>query len=774
MKKLIFAIGLLTFITSLLHSAQKEVKIVPWPQSVTLSEGTLRLKNGDPISVSDQSLLPLANIFSEEIFLAFKVQLKPEVSKSSPGGIELKLSNDIKEDEGYQLHILNKKAIVTAKTYRGISWGTASLLQSLEFDATGLKAAAMKVEDHPNAEFRALLVDVARQWHPIESLRPIIQMCRLYKINYLQLHLTDDQSFTFPSSAYPKLKTFQRKNRKLTIRRHYTMEELTALVKYADERGVTIIPEFEGPGHSGAMRKAMPELFKREKTSVINLASEKTYAALDVLVGEMCEVFKSSPYFHIGADEAWLKGVGKTDEEKDFMKKHGLSKGATGLYNHYIVRLNNIVKKYGKKTIVWEGFHGVGGGGVTIPKDILVMPFESTYNPPHRLAKHGFTLINTAWRPLYVVGGRKWPAWHIYKDWNMRLWMHQNHNTHIQLKETDPVIGAMMCAWEQSAAKELPSIRPRLHAMSERIWNPNAGKSFEHFEQRAQQSDQLLSSILAEVKLELIGGTDRYSFDEKASLQCTSTTDGVIRYTLDDTEPNQNSPAYHNPITLSHEHVIKTVKNRHGQTKPFNKVVIRARLFHKNGNPKSDVETRKEFRIFKPKAIVRTYERQRLNKTSRGQYASIPDEGEKGLALPNGKGKEVSWFPPIETVVWPNIDTGYSSGSAWRGALWSEGHFQVNTEGSYTFTYNGNGRIIINGETVYDAANKEREPHQIILKPGKHHIKLGLWEQKRFGKKVTFSLKLKGKDQVVQGEVSQLMLPLDKSLVEKHTTITLK
>ena len=44
----------------------------------------------------------------------------------------------------------------------------------------------------------------------------------------------------------------------------YTAAELRALVAYADARGVTVIPELEGPGHSGAMRRAMPALFQGE------------------------------------------------------------------------------------------------------------------------------------------------------------------------------------------------------------------------------------------------------------------------------------------------------------------------------------------------------------------------------------------------------------------------------------------------------------------------------------------------------------------------------
>jgi Glycosyl hydrolase family 20, catalytic domain len=86
-------------------------------------------------------------------------------------------------------------------------------------------------------------------------------------------------------------------------------QELKALVAYADARGVTIVPELEMPGHAGAAARAMPEIFDainpRSKQPVgigcMNMSNEAIYPVLDTLIGEMCDVFRSSPYFHIGS-----------------------------------------------------------------------------------------------------------------------------------------------------------------------------------------------------------------------------------------------------------------------------------------------------------------------------------------------------------------------------------------------------------------------------------------------------------------------------------------
>ena len=572
--------------------AEAPAGLVPWPQSLKAGGGDLKITAASRIVFSRVSLAPLAQVLSDEIWLSTAVRLKVASWAEAAGDIVLAVDPQLKGEQ-YELAVTDR-AVVNGGNYRAVAWGAVTLLQALEPASAGggLRAARMTVEDKPVAAYRGLLVDVARQWHPVEALRPLIEMCRLYKINYVQLHLNDQQSFTFPSKAFPSLATVEKGKR-----RTYTLEEITGLVRYADERGVTLVPEMEGPGHhSGALRT----LWGRKGTSCMDLGSEKTYEGMDVLVGELCEVFASSPYIHIGADECDLSGVGESDEEKAFMAKHGLQ-GKGGLYNYYIVRMNEIIRKRGKQTISWEGFHNDGAGGVKIPKDILVMPFESTYNPANNLVAHGYTVINTAWKPLYVVGNKKWPAQYIYENWNLWLWEHHiNTKCHIQLKKTDPVLGAQMCAWEQAADVELPSTRERLHAMSERIWNPEAGRTYADFAARAVRTDRLLDRLLGRVDMQAEGlsGGERQGyryFWNPITLKLSCPAIGTIRYTLDGSEPTAESPKVTGPITLAKEQTRVEKLFFNSRTKRYDAsgdvVCVRARIFDNAGKPLGDAAT---------------------------------------------------------------------------------------------------------------------------------------------------------------------------------------
>ena len=183
-------------------------------------------------------------------------------------------------------------------------------------------------------------MNVARQQHSILSLKEIVELCRLYKVRYLQLHLTDDQAFMFPSRAYPLLNTKNEHSRN-----SYTLDELKDLVAYADLRNVTIVPESEMPGHSAAANRAMHDLFIIAKTkpyehhASINFCKENVMQAVATVMGEMCNVFKSSPYFHIGGDEADLALAGQNADFKAAMKKYGLP-NQHELYRRFLCQMD--------------------------------------------------------------------------------------------------------------------------------------------------------------------------------------------------------------------------------------------------------------------------------------------------------------------------------------------------------------------------------------------------------------------------------------------------
>jgi N-acetyl-beta-hexosaminidase len=567
-------------------AAQSTPGLVPWPNKVELSEGRFALTPRSRIVYSSDELKPLAEVLADDILLIAALDLELVADDGVPGDIVLRTVDDL-SGEAYGLKVMDR-VLVSGGSYQAVASGTATLLQLLDISGDGVALPLVSISDEPAYSYRGWMIDVARHPHSLDTLKQAVQLCRLYKVRYLHLHLTDNEGWTFPSKTYPQLGTKNTRN----IPR-YDLDKLKALVSFADRRGVTIVPELGTPGHSGAARRCMPEVFdsldedgKSRYINIMNMGNEKIYEVLDVLIGEMAEVFASSPYIHIGCDEAWLAKVDKTPEAEVYMKRHDLENGYD-MYCYHIVRMNEMIKARGKQTIVWEGFHNSGSKNVEIPKDIIVMPFENTYNSAPNLARHGYTMINTAWSPLYITRWVRFEPEMIYK-WNVFRfgifpWQGYDFINWLDVEPTADVIGAQVCNWEQTENYVIPSTRKRVPAMIERIWNPDAEKSYAEFEHRWRSTNEKLAKLILPVEISATGLwrpdpepeddniwlVDHSLFEKQVTVTLSAVrplrNGEVIRYTLDGEDPTAESPVYREPFVLTKDNCEKhsvTVKGR--------------------------------------------------------------------------------------------------------------------------------------------------------------------------------------------------------------------
>lgn len=458
---------------------------VPWPKQVTLATGRMPL--GGRIVTQKGELLPLATVMAEEGHRLTGRTFTISSDVPRPGDIVLELDPALR-GEIYTLTV-DEKATVRGGSYAAVAAGSVTLWQALEPKEGHAGLPRLTVHDEPFAGYRGLMIDLSNTWHTPETLIQMVLLCRWYKICFLHLHLTDNQSFTFPSTAYPTL---------ATPGRHYTLAQLGDLERFASARGVTLIPELGVPGHSEAAVRALPALLDCSPPSKKEMCPGRpeTYKILDTLIGEMCAVFKSAPYFHLGADEVTRAAWAKCRYCRACLAENKLG-DTEELYRLFIVRMNEAIKKHGKTTIVWEGF--ARRGKVPIPRDIKVMVFECLYNLPGDLIQDGYDVINTTWKPLYLYREKCWSPEYIY-SWNMfrwENWLERSKALHgLNVEPTPQVLGAQICTWAQPDAAELPSLRRRVPAMSERIWNPSSGRTVEDFLNRLEVSDARLTKML--------------------------------------------------------------------------------------------------------------------------------------------------------------------------------------------------------------------------------------------------------------------------------------
>ena len=489
------------------------VNIVPLPKKVNIVDSNkyILLPKKINVFIDSNEKKNLFDLISKDFEkLSFSNSFKL-VSNKNRSNLSLEIDKELDEEE-YEIDI-NGKVVIKGGSLNAIKMARSTLLQLSENNKGRVIFPLLTLNDSPDASYRGLLIDLARKWHKVETIYKLIDLASFYKLNYLQFHLTDDQLFTFPSENFPKLQTKDK---------HYTKKELLSIVDYAYQRGIVIVPEVDVPGHSMQFVKKYPEIFsisdaesggedlfggRVDFVNVLNMGKEEVYTSLEKLFIEVMDIFHTSPYFHLGADEANLKLIVDDPDIKKFMIKNNLGNDIHELYRYFIVRMNDFFKSKGKQMFVWEGFSR--NGKIEIPKDITVFEFESLYNLPNHLIEDGYKLVNTSWKPLYVVRSGnpdpnvlplKWGPERIY-EWNMwkwETWFYKSpaYKNPIQLERNKNVIGAQMCSWEQTDESEVPSLRKRLPSFVERIWNVDKKVEFDVFYEKVNKTDIVLSEII--------------------------------------------------------------------------------------------------------------------------------------------------------------------------------------------------------------------------------------------------------------------------------------
>ncbi|MCY2931723.1 MAG: family 20 glycosylhydrolase, partial [Planctomycetota bacterium] len=160
--------------------------------------------------------------------------------------------------------------------YRAVCEGTATLLQAIAIEGEKVSVPKMTVKDWPYSDYGSIMIDCARQQQPVYILKVAVETCRMFKIRYLHLHLHDDNAYTFPSKAYPEANT------KGGLP-PYKLEDLNDLVAYADARGVTCVPEIEGPGHCTSLLDGMGGKLGAVGNRTLDVLNPNIYPILDTL-----------------------------------------------------------------------------------------------------------------------------------------------------------------------------------------------------------------------------------------------------------------------------------------------------------------------------------------------------------------------------------------------------------------------------------------------------------------------------------------------------------
>jgi hexosaminidase len=257
--------------------------------------------------------------------------------------------------EGYELTIAPRLLTLKSATPAGLFYGAQTLRQLLpywsEYDAVAFRQPRpatlrpLHIRDSPRYEWRGAMLDVARHFFSVAEVERYIDLLALLKINRLHLHLADDQGWRIEIRNWPNLTAIgARTEVGGTPGGFFTQAEFSALVSYAVERFVTIVPEIDMPGHTNAALASYPELNCTGQApppytgidvgfSALCVDKEITYRFLDEVIGQIAAL-TPGPYFHAGGDEVKTLTADQ--------------------YRGFVERVQQIVHAHGKEMIGWD------------------------------------------------------------------------------------------------------------------------------------------------------------------------------------------------------------------------------------------------------------------------------------------------------------------------------------------------------------------------------------------------------------------------------------
>lgn len=283
--------------------------LVPYPNEIVNQNGSISIA-----SLTSISFPKMKNSFEAEILEFWEKELKQPIQLSDEGVLSFALDENLDATESYSIQIGKDKVLVAAATEEGLYRGWQSLQQILVFSSS-MKALPMgQIIDSPNYAYRGAMLDVARHFFTLEEVKRYVDLMALYKFNYLHLHLTDDQGWRIEIKSWPRLTEFSSQSEVGgTPGGYYTQDDYVELVQYAAQKFITIVPEFDVPGHTNAALHAYaelncngvaPEVHTGIEVGFSTLCVDKpiTYQFVEDVIRELASL-TPGPYIHIGGDE---------------------------------------------------------------------------------------------------------------------------------------------------------------------------------------------------------------------------------------------------------------------------------------------------------------------------------------------------------------------------------------------------------------------------------------------------------------------------------------
>ncbi len=471
------------------------------------------------------------------------------------------LEASAKGPEGsYRLEVGPVAVRLQAPDTAGLFWG----LQTLRQLRRGDTIPGCVIEDEPRFPWRGQLLDVGRHFLSVDQVKKTIDLLAYHKMNVLHWHLVEDQGWRMEVKRYPRL-TEVGAWREAGANapwpgRHggfYTQEEIREVVAYAAERHVTVVPEIEMPGHCQAALASYPELSCTGAVGAVGnrwgvvrdvycAGSEEVFEFLTGVLEETLAMFPSE-FIHIGGDECPKDRWKACPKCQARIKSEGL-KDENELQSWFIKRIDAWLTERGRRLVGWDEI--LEGG---LAKGATVQSWRGM-NGALIAARAGHDVVSS-------------PTSHCYLDYDhvaiplAKTYSFDPVPPELTREEGAHVLGLEGNVWGEWTPTDRVEQQtwPRLCAVAEIGWSRKDARDETDFLGRMKTHYGRLDALGVRyfVPTPRCVTKGRVFTDEMSVVLDNPLGRGVIRYTLDGSEPNSESLIYEGPFTLTESTTVK-------------------------------------------------------------------------------------------------------------------------------------------------------------------------------------------------------------------------
>lgn len=467
----------------------EKVDLIPQAQSVTIGNGSFPLQELRSMQVPPE-WNETAKAFTELVQKTTGVSL-------TISDIDAPLSlvkNDKLTEEAYTLEIERGRIVLEANDAQGISNALATLHQ-LILTAKDNKLPIINIQDKPRFGYRGLMLDCSRHFWTVDELKETLSQMAFFKLNKLQMHLTDNNAWRLAMDQYPELTakgTYYSDFPDLSGK-YYSTNDLKEIVKYAQALGIEIIPEVDLPGHAIALLAAMPQLSckggtfeaypeelplnqrKRGNENMLCIGNPESIRFAQEVVDALIQIFPSK-YIHLGGDEVPTAIWEKCPKCQALYKKEGMKEPGE-LQDYFTRKMSEYIRSKGKIMVGWDE---INDRHAATPEDMLTIWRDNGLKAQKAALERGIPVVMCPQHGCYLDWGYAGNSTRKVYEWDPVT-------SQVTPEQEALVKGGQGALWTERVATQDRvewMLYPRLAALSEVFWTNASKRNWDDFYRR--------------------------------------------------------------------------------------------------------------------------------------------------------------------------------------------------------------------------------------------------------------------------------------------------